>query len=47
MTSKSKLKKALQLIEDVLLEGDIVDDNDALEEVVNLLEDVIDINEEN
>lgn len=47
MTSKSKLKKALSLIEDVLLEGDIVDDNDALEEVVNLLEDVIDINEEN
>ena len=47
MTSKSKLKKALSLIEDVLLEGDIVDDNDALEEVVTLLEDVIDINEEN
>lgn len=44
MTSKAKLKKALQLIEDVLMEGDLETGEEELEEIVTSLEDIIESN---
>ena len=41
MTSKEKLRKALKLVEDVLLEGDLQDDFNKLEEVVDNIEEVL------
>lgn len=41
MTSKEKIRKALKLVEDVLLEGDLQDDFNKLEEVVDNLEEVL------